>query len=50
MKSDPKVLKQLRDLKNELKEIKKEVPKQQAQKPMAAPKQVEQHPTAPKSQ
>jgi len=36
--------------KEELKEIKKELPKQQAPKPMAAPKQVEQRPTAPKSQ
>jgi large subunit ribosomal protein L31e len=35
--------------KEELKEIKKEIPKQ-APKPLAAPKQVEQRPTAPKSQ
>lgn len=35
--------------KEELKEIKKELPKPQAQ-PLAAPKQVEQRPTAPKSQ
>jgi len=35
--------------KQEIKELKKEIPKQ-APKPMAAPKQVEQRPTAPKSQ
>jgi large subunit ribosomal protein L31e len=36
--------------KEELKELKKEMPKQQAPQPMAAPKQVEQRPTAPKGQ
>lgn len=36
--------------KEEIKELKKELPKQQIPKPMAAPKQVEQRPTAPKSQ
>ena len=36
--------------KEELKEIKKEIPKQQAPKQGAAPKQVEQRPTAPKAQ
>ena len=36
--------------KEEIKELKKEMPKQQMPKPMAAPKQVEQHPTAPKGQ
>jgi len=35
--------------KQELKEIKKELPKQTPQ-PLASPKQVEQHPTAPKGQ
>ena len=36
--------------KEEIKELKKELPKQQVPKPMAAPKQVEQRPTAPKAQ
>jgi large subunit ribosomal protein L31e len=36
--------------KEEIKELKKEMPKQQMPKPMAAPKQVEQRPTAPKAQ
>ena len=36
--------------KEELKELKKEMPKPQAPQPMAAPKQVEQRPTAPKGQ
>ena len=36
--------------KEELKELKKEMPKQQVPKPMAAQKQVEQRPTAPKGQ
>ncbi len=36
--------------KEEIKELKKEMPKQQMPKPMAAPKVVEQHPTAPKGQ
>ena len=36
--------------KEELKELKKEVPKPQAPQPMAVPKQVEQRPTAPKGQ
>jgi len=36
--------------KEELKDLKKELPKQQVPKPLAAPKQVEQRPTAPKGQ
>jgi len=36
--------------KEEIKDLKKELPKQQIPKPMAAPKQVEQRPTAPKGQ